>query len=409
MNNPLLASVEEEFPLTDVDSLKWPAGADSWSAAELRAFIGSGGVVEPAKSAASTLVPQKTVEPSETQTAHENGAEAGKRAASKTSTPALGAASRPATAGPREVESAFEDPGFSMERRALTMPVRVHIEDTSPYGHVRLESLVAFSERIRSLSLKKFAGLTLVDLKRKGLAILATEYVVEIVGRGACAMDTLKIEFKMKFLDSLPTMLYDTEMFEETGPSYMRSRSTMSLCQISEAGAYHLADAKRYEEFTQELRKWVAATCAEPQHMRLAHRCGAAGVPFKPNRHRVVTYVVRASDCDMYNVLYWGRVPSMMESCHLRDDALGFYVHLRRSVNPCDSLVVHVFEEEDTALFICLKGQECALSAFGQYRTPKPVSREAVQCASLGLPALVKFCNGGPKPKISDALDLSGI
>ena len=47
MENPLLSGVLEEFPDVDAAALPWPAGAEGWTAKELKIFIGSGGFIKP--------------------------------------------------------------------------------------------------------------------------------------------------------------------------------------------------------------------------------------------------------------------------------------------------------------------------------------------------------------------------
>merc|ERR1711907_571463 len=113
-----------------------------------------------------------------------------------------------------------------------------------------------------------------------------------------------------------------------------------------------------------------------------------SGAPFKPSSYRQIPYVVRAADCDMYNVLFQARVPSFLESCHPRHDTMSFYVNIRMSVRPGDELKVHVFDGKDSTLFICLRGKEPVLTAFGRYGAgeARPICQEDIKCGSVLLP-----------------------
>ncbi|OLQ00175.1 hypothetical protein AK812_SmicGene17182 [Symbiodinium microadriaticum] len=122
-----------------------------------------------------------------------------------------------------------------------------------------------------------------------------------------------------------------------------------------------------------------------------------AGAPFTPETYLKASYVVRSTDCDMYNVLFQGRVPSMMESCYPQRDARAFYVNIRMSVHPGDELAVHVFVEKAKALFVCLRGKEPVLTALGHYEA-SAICQEEIKCASLRLPIILKFCSEGTKP-----------
>jgi len=412
MDNPLLASVLKNFPDVQASSLSWPAGAESWDEKDLELFIGSGGFLKPKK---------KKVEPKklETELPPASGSGTSKSGTNQPlSTPELPSTGKATSAssnatpkdGPEDMQSAFETPGFSKERSALTMPVRVHCEDTSPIGHVRLESLVAFCERIRSLALKQVMGVSLADLKEKKMAILATEYVVEIVGKGFRVLDTLRIDTTPEF-PSAPLFPWHTNLFAEDGSLYMRGLFGLNLCQISDSGAYSGIDQKQYDVFAKDLKKWTNPdkTVFSRTQLRFFNAYSQAGAPFKPTSYKQVTYVVRASDCDMYNVLFQARVPSMMESCHPRLDAMAFYVNLRLSCRPGDPLTVHVFADEDSALFICLREKDPVLTAFGHYGKVKPISQEAMKCASIRLTLLLKYIAGGPKPSPCEDFDLSNI
>jgi len=89
---------------------------------------------------------------------------------------------------------------------------------------------------------------------------------------------------------------------------------------------------------------------------------------------------------------------------------MAMYVNIRTSVRPGDELVVHVFHDEDAALFISLRGgKECVLSAFGHYGSARPVSQEEIKCASLRLQMLINFCAGGDKPAPCEEFDFSKI
>merc|ERR1712060_699894 len=98
-----------------------------------------------------------------------------------------------------------------------------------------------------------------------------------------------------------------------------------------------------------------------------------------------------------------------MESCHSRHDAMAFYVNIRMSVRPGDVLTVHVLYGDDTALFVCLRGNDPVLAAFAHYRVAWPVGQEEIKCASQRIPLLLKFFSGGPKPSPCEDFDLSEV
>jgi len=393
MDNPLLSSVISNFPDVDPKTLQWPEGANSWTAKDLELFIGSGGFLKPKK----------------------KKAEAPKAVASS-APPAEAPAPAPPVAASalEEKPSAFEVPGFSVERHAITMPVRVHCEDTTPHGHVRIESLTAYAERIRSLCLKQLMGVSLADLKERKLAILATEYVVEIVGASCRVLDTLRLDTTPEF-PSAPLFPWEAAMYSEDGTQYMRGRFGLNLCQISESGAYSGIDEKGYREFTKEMLKWSnpGRKAFSPTSLRFFNAYEISGKPFKPTSLGQATYVVRASDCDMYNVLFQARVPSFLENCGAcggRTDLMAMYVNIRTSVRPGEELAVHVFSEQDRALFLCVRGREAVVTAFGHYGSVKPVTQEEIKCASVRLPLLLRMCTGqSAKPPACEDFDLSGV
>jgi acyl-CoA thioesterase FadM len=400
MNNPRLKDVLVNFPDVDPASLAWPADADLWDAKDLEIFVGSGGFLKPKKG--KYQKPAAKAEPA--------GGNGYTQPALPTAAVPIAAASAPST----ELEdqpSAFEVPGFSKERHAITMPVRIHCEDTSPIGHVRLESLTAVCERIRSLALKQIMNVSLADLKERKLAILATEYVIEIVGKGIRVLDTLRIDTTPEF-PSAPLFPWDTKLYTEDESLYAQGRFGLNLCAISDSGVYSGIEAEGYNEFVKDMRKWSSKhPVFSSTNLRFFNAYKRTGVPFKPSTLKQVTYVVRAADCDMYNVLFQARVPSFLESCHPRHDAMAFYVNIRMSVRPGDELKVHVFSNSDSALFICLRGKEAVLSAFGHYGadTSHPMRQEEIKCGSILLPSILKFCSGGDKPKPSEDLDLSEV
>jgi len=288
------------------------------------------------------------------------------------------------------------------------MPVRVHCEDTTPWGHVRLESLVAFGERIRSLSLKQIMDVSLADLKEQKLAILATEYVVEIVGTSFRVLDTLIIDTTPEF-PSAPLFPWDIKMSAEDGTLYAQGCFGLNLCKISDSGEYSGVDEHRYREFTKDMMKWTNPSRSRfsPVGLRFHNAYAPAGAPFRPTGRSEAAYRVRAADCDLYNVLFQARVPSFLELCHPRHDAMAFYVNIRMSVRPGDEFAVHVLFDDAAALFICLRGKDPVLAAFGQYGAPRPMSQEAVKCGSVRLPLLLRFCAGGARPAPCEDFDLS--
>ncbi|CAK9022038.1 Uncharacterized protein SCF082_LOCUS15618 [Durusdinium trenchii] len=147
MQNPHLKDVLVNFPDVVPDSLPWPKDADAWSLKDLEIFIGSGGFLKPKKKAAAPSAPPAP--PRTTGASSPEQAVSGYAEANGTALPAADAA--PAVPAP----FGFETPGFNQEKHRFIMPVRVHCEDTAPNGHVRVESLVAYAERIRSLALKQ--------------------------------------------------------------------------------------------------------------------------------------------------------------------------------------------------------------------------------------------------------------
>merc|ERR1712008_346044 len=102
---------------------------------DLELFIGSGGFLKPKKKKADAKPQAPATKPQVTSPS------------TKPEVTATQHPPPPEAAGTEDMPSGFEVPGFSRERCAITMPVRVHCEDTTPYGHVRLESLTAFAER----------------------------------------------------------------------------------------------------------------------------------------------------------------------------------------------------------------------------------------------------------------------
>eukprot|EP00746_Dinoflagellata_sp_MGD_P002100 gnl/MRDRNA2_/MRDRNA2_104039_c0_seq1.p1 gnl/MRDRNA2_/MRDRNA2_104039_c0~~gnl/MRDRNA2_/MRDRNA2_104039_c0_seq1.p1 ORF type:complete len:413 (-),score=83.15 gnl/MRDRNA2_/MRDRNA2_104039_c0_seq1:72-1310(-) len=412
MNNPRLKTVLVDFPDFDASTLPWPADADTWEVKDLQLFIGSGGFVKPKKkkvvAKAATPVPNgypKPVAPEPDQVSPKESVPSEFKAPEVTS--------EPPTKGASDVEerpSSFETPGFSLDRHCLTMPVRVHCEDTAPHGHVRVESLVAFAERQRSLALKQIMNVSLADLKEQKLAILATEYVVEIVGKGTRVLDTLRVDTTPEF-PSAPLFPWETYMYDEEGTLYTQGRFSLNLCSISDSGAYAGIDKEGYEAFTKDLKKWCnpKKKTFSPTNLRFFSAYKPVNAPFTPTSCSVHKYVVRGSDCDMYNVLFQARVPSMMETCHDRYDPMAFYVNIRSSVRPGDTLDVHIFTQDDRKLFICLREKEAVVACFGHFGIKQPICQEGIKCASIRLPLLLKFIQKGEKPKPCEDFDLSAI
>mmetsp|Transcript_3055 Transcript_3055/g.8252 ORF Transcript_3055/g.8252 Transcript_3055/m.8252 type:complete len:412 (-) Transcript_3055:297-1532(-) len=403
MNNPLLKTALTKYPDVDAASLPWPADADTWELKDLDLFIGSGGFLKPKKKKADA----KPVEASAKALAPEAKKSEPEVAKQGVPPPSTGAAPSRAEEA-EEIPSSFEVPGFSRERSAITMPVRVHCEDTTPHGHVRLESLVAYSERIRSLALRQHMGVTLADLQEQKLAILATEFVIEIVGAGFRVLDTLRVDTRPEF-PAAPLFPWETTMAAEGGSVYAQGRFGLNLCQISSAGAYSGVEEPKYREFAKAFQKWTnpSKSCFSATNLRFFNAYKAAGMPFRPSSHQEVVYTVRALDCDMYSVLYQARVPSMMQSCHPQYEATAMYVNIRMSVRPGEQLRVHVLAGEDEALFVCLRERTAVLTAFGHYGKIRPVRQEAVKCASVRIPLLLKFLNGEPVPPPNEDVDLS--
>lgn len=433
MNNPNLKAVLVDFPDLDVSTLPWPADSDTWEVKDLQLFIGSGGFVKPKKKkaaakaaapnaaapvtngyanpavpqAASTNAPSNEILPAEFPKEWESTERNGNlQNASDTAE----TVKRKSPGVAEETPSSFETPGFSLERHCLTMPVRVHCEDTAPHGHVRVESLTAFAERQRSLALKQIMNVSLADLKEKKLAILATEYVVEIVGKGFRVLDTLRVDTTPEF-PSPPLFPWETSMYDEEGVLYMHGRFSLNLCSISDTGAYAGVNREEYEDFVKDLKKFSnpKKQTFSPTNLRFFSAYKPSNMPFTPTSYSVSTYVVRGSDCDMYNVLFQARVPSMMESCHDRRDPMAFYVNIRSSVRPGDKLDVHVFSQEDRKLFICLRDKEAVVACFGHFGITQPICQEGIKCGSIRLPMLLKFCQKGEKPKPCEDFDLSAI
>lgn len=393
--------------------LRWPPGSDFSTTLEIELFVNSGGSLKPKKKSQVVAKGGYTVAPAAA-------------AASATSAPAAAAASAlPASSsssasfkpivdiGLQDHPAAFEMPGFSLERRAITMPIRVHCEDTSPLGHVRLESLVAYAERIRSLSLKVFLGLSLADLKSMNLAILANEYVVEIVGKGCDIMETLRIDTTPEF-PGKPLFPWVTEAYLESGELYMQGLFGLSLCQIAKNGSYSGASEEEYDRFVRHMRRWSNPQKARfsPTAIRFCNVYDESGKPFVPAGRRTTSYVVRAADCDLYSVLFQARVTSMTESCHDRRDALSMYVNIMYSVRPSDELTVHVLFDEDSALFLFVAGDSVRITAFGHYGTPRrPICREEIKCCSMPghYKKLLEFCRSGEKPASCKDFDLSRL
>ncbi|CAE7724534.1 unnamed protein product [Symbiodinium sp. CCMP2592] len=370
MENPHLKSILAEFPDVDAAALPWPAGAEEWEPKDLQLFIGSGGFLKPKKKKATEAKAASASVPAPAPA---------KAPAAAPSPAAQDPGGYPSRRDP-ESTSSFEVPAWSQERKTLSMPVRVHCEDTAPNGHVRIESLNAFAERIRSLALMQIMGVSLADLKEQNLAILATEYVIEIVGKGIRVLDTLRIDTTPEF-PAAPLFPWDTQMFADDGSLYMRGLFGLNLCQISATGAYSGADAKAYDAFAKDLRKFTDPSKSKfsKTSLRFYSAYPKAGAPFTPEKYLKASYVVRSTDCDMYNVLFQGRVPSMMESCYPQRDARAFYVNIRMSVHPGDELAVHVFVEKAKAFFVCLRGKEPVLTAVGHYEA-SPVCQEEIKC-----------------------------
>mmetsp|Transcript_42973 Transcript_42973/g.118842 ORF Transcript_42973/g.118842 Transcript_42973/m.118842 type:complete len:413 (-) Transcript_42973:30-1268(-) len=412
MDNPLLKAVLVQYPDVDAASLPWPAGANSWGERDLQVFVGSGGFLKPKRSSTTAKDTSAAAKPADAgKPAERPHVEAQKAAEPQPQ-------SLPA-AGPEEVEeraSGFEQPGFSKARHAVTMPVRVHCEDTTPNGHVRIESLVAFSERIRSLHLKQVLGQSLVELReREKLAILATEYVCEIVGKGCCVMDTLRIDTSVE-LPGAPLFPWVTNIFSESDDLYMRGVFALNLCSISDNGTYAGVDGARYKALAEDFRKWCHPDTSKqrftPESLRLFNAYKSSGEAFKPTGRAQATYIVRAADCDLYNVLFQARVPSFLQSCHQRYDMMAAYVNILTSVRPGFELTVHVLYSEDAALFMCEHGKVTVVTAFAHYGSVWPISQEEIKCASVpGVRVkLSKFLRGeGEKPAACAELDLSQI
>eukprot|EP00446_Apocalathium_sp_SHHI-4_P007867 CAMPEP_0177155618 /NCGR_PEP_ID=MMETSP0367-20130122/2273_1 /TAXON_ID=447022 ORGANISM="Scrippsiella hangoei-like, Strain SHHI-4" /NCGR_SAMPLE_ID=MMETSP0367 /ASSEMBLY_ACC=CAM_ASM_000362 /LENGTH=300 /DNA_ID=CAMNT_0018600985 /DNA_START=32 /DNA_END=934 /DNA_ORIENTATION=+ len=300
-----------------------------------------------------------------------------------------------------------------MERHVITMPVRVHCEDTSPIGHVRLESLVAYAERIRSLSLKQFLGLSLDDLKKMNLAILASEYVVEIVGKGCGVMETLRIDTTPEF-PGAPLFPWATEAYSENGDLYMKGLFGLSLCSIAADGSYRGTGKVEYDRFVSHMRHWSNPKKLHfsETSLRFFNAYKESGKPFVPTGRRETKYVVRAADCDLYSVLFQARVTSMTESCHDRRDAYAMYVNIMTSVRPSDELTVYVLYNEDSALFVFAVKDAVRIMAFGHYGTERrPISREEIKCCSMPghYQKLLKFGKGSEKPPPCKDFDLSQL
>jgi acyl-CoA thioesterase FadM len=299
---------------------------------------------------------------------------------------------------------------FRSDKQAFVMPVRVHCEDTAPHGVVQIHSLVAFAERIRSLCLKQQMHVSLDDLRKQKLAILATEYVVEIVGKDVGVMHTLRLESSVEF-PGAPLFPWDMKIYAEDNSLYATGMFGLNLCSISDSGAYAGVTEDQYRSWTSGLKKYVTAQPKfSANSLRFFHAFPKLGTPFRPCKRHEGTYIVRSTDCDMYNVLFQARVPAMMESCHPdRRDAISFYVNIRMSVRPGDELVIHVLSTADAALFICMKDKTAVLTAFGHYGTRRPIGQEEIKCGSFRLPILQKYFNTGDKPAPNEDVDLSDI
>mmetsp|Transcript_49441 Transcript_49441/g.142172 ORF Transcript_49441/g.142172 Transcript_49441/m.142172 type:complete len:412 (-) Transcript_49441:73-1308(-) len=399
MNNPHLKSVLVAYPDVDVASLNWPGDADTWERKELDMFIGSGGFIKPKKKQQSSAAAGGgTARPAAaaTPTPQAATASAGKTSAAEQSSPSSAVEEQP---------SSFEVPGFSRERHAITLPVRVHCEDTAPNGHIRMESLVAFSERIRSLSLKQIMSLSLADLReRERLAILATEYVCEIVGPGFRVLDTLRVDTTPEF-PAAPLFPWDVRMLQENGELYAQGIFALNLCSIAADGSYAGIEKDRYDRFTKDMLKWCHPDTSRRRFggtsLRMFNAYKPSGTPFRPTGRSTETYRVRSSDCDMYNVLFQARVPSMMESCHAKHNLMAMYVNILNSVRPGFELTVHVLHNEDSALFLCVHNNAIVLVAFGHYGVVRPICQEEIKCGSVPGTRLklLKYLSGGDATK----------
>jgi len=269
--------------------------------------------------------------------------------------------------------------------------VMVHMEDTAPHGHLRLESLAAFSVRIQVLAFKQLWNLSLANLAEMKLATLATECVTEIVGAGVQIMDTLRIDTSLEFPQA-PFFPWETHIFDEEGSLYMKGRYGINLCTISSSGSYSGAEPDVYQEFTKDMIGWAnpfkrAFASGSVQFHTGCSAYKRSGKPFVPTAYKTAKYVVRCADCDMY-------------------------VNIRTSVQPGSNLVVHMFYNDRACLFICVRdARECVLACFGHYgkKDTWPVSQEEIRCASMRVPALLKFCVDRVKPPANEDFDLSNI
>lgn len=289
------------------------------------------------------------------------------------------------------------------------MLVRVHCEDTAPHQVAHISSLVQWSERIRSLALKQILHVSLDDLKKQSLAILATEYVVEIKGKDVGVMHTLRVETAVEF-PGCPLMPWDMKMYAEDGSLYATGLYGLNLCSIKDNGEYAGVTEDKYQSHSSQFQRFKRSSGSfSGSKLRLYYGVSAQGTPFRPTKKHVGSYTVKSTDCDMYNVLFQARVPAMMESIHARGDAVSYYVNIRNSLRPGDRLEVHVFSTEDAALFICMKDGVAALAAFGKFGTRRPVYQEEIKCGSFRLPLLLRYITQGAKPAPNDDIDLSDI
>lgn len=89
---------------------------------------------------------------------------------------------------------------------------------------------------------------------------------------------------------------------------------------------------------------------------------------------------------------------------------MAMYVNIRISVRPGDELAVHVFSEEDRALFLCVRGREAVVAAFGHYGPVRPVTQEEIKCASIRVPLFLRYCLGeAAKPQACEDFNLSDV
>lgn len=312
-----------------------------------------------------------------------------------------------------DIPYGFEDPGYDASLHVVNLPVKVHCEDTSPSGHVRMESLVAFAERIRSLTMSKLTGASLEHLKEINYVLLVNEYVIEIVGDGCPVMETMRVETSPEF-PGAPLFPWTTEFHREsTGELYAKGVFGLNLCTIGEEMNYRGAEKKEYDAFFKEWRPWM-----KPNNRRFPDNTlrffgvfPESGKPFIPTGRKTVQYKVRGADCDLYSVLFLARVCSFLESAHPRYDVTAVYVNIATSVRSGDELDIHVLHSANSAFFLCAIGHTVKVTAFFHYAEKRPMCREELKCASMPISVkrLLNFCRGGEKPVPCKDFDLSSI